>query len=266
MRIANAIILWVAVLLGAFLSSQSLNIVSWLSGFSISLLAVGGYLLNDYFDIDIDKINQPHRLIPSGRLIRKHALILSFSLLFVANLIFATLNIKLLYIGLVIALLLIIYTPFLKPYPLVGNVIVSLLLATTFPIGAIAASGELKEAIYPAIFAFLINFPREVLKDGEDITGDLIIGLRTFPIVYGLDKTRILVIVLLSSLCLSLFASFSHYGLSFVLIAIIGMIVPYIIISIKSKISPKWFRSSQLILKITMIPGLIALLTSIVKY
>jgi 4-hydroxybenzoate polyprenyltransferase len=265
-RIANAIIAWTAVLLGAFLSSKSLNIVPWLAGFSISLLAIGGYLLNDYFDIDIDRINQPHRLIPSGRLVHKHALIISFILLIVANLIFAILNIKLLYIGLVIALLLIIYTPFLKPQPLVGNVVVSLLLATTFPIGAIAARGVLKEAIYPAIFAFLINFPREILKDGEDITGDLKSGIKTFPIVYGLEKTRLLVISLLFLLSASLISSFFYYGLTFTLIALTGMIIPYIIIGIKSKISPKWFRSSQLIIKITMISGLIALLVSTVKY
>lgn len=266
MRIANAIIAWAAVLLGAFLSSQSINIASWLSGFSISLLAIGGYLLNDYFDIDIDKINQPHRLIPSGKLISKHALIISFILLIVANLIFAILNIKLLYIGLVIAILLIIYTPFLKPHPLVGNVVVSLLLATTFPIGALAARGVLKEAIYPAVFAFLINFPREVLKDGEDITGDLRSGIKTFPIAYGLKKTRLLVISLLSLLSISLFASFFYYGLTFALIVSTGMIIPYIIIGMELKLSPKWFRSSQLILKITMIPGLIALLVSTVEY
>ena len=266
MRIANAIIAWAAVLLGAFLSSQTINISSWLSGFSISLLAIGGYLLNDYFDIDIDRINQPHRLIPSGKLIRKYALIISFILLIFANSIFAILNINLLYIGLIISLLLITYTPFLKPQPLVGNVVVSLLLATTFLIGAIAARGELKDAIYPAIFAFLVNFPREVLKDGEDITGDLRCGIRTFPIVYGLEKTRLLVISLLFLLSISLVSSFFYYGLTFALIAITGMIMPYLIICLKSKTSPKWFRGSQLILKITMITGLIALLVSTVKY
>jgi len=264
-RLANALIVWAAVLLGAYLSSGNINLASLLSGFSISLLAIGGYLLNDYFDVAVDKINQPNRLIPSGRLTRKHALIYSIICFFIANGIFIILNLNLLYISLGISVLLFIYTPFLKPRPLIGNIVVSLLLSTTFPIGALAISGKIKEIIFPVIFAFLLNLPREILKDGEDIAGDLRVGLRTFPIVFGLKKTRCLVITLLSLLSLSLiFASF-YYGLLFTLIVCVGMILPFIIISIKSKISPGWFRSSQLILKISMIPGLIALLLSTIK-
>ena len=96
MRLANALIVWSAVLLGAYLSSGNINLASLLSGFSISLLAIGGYLLNDYFDVAVDKINQPNRLIPSGRLTRKHALIYSIICFFIANGIFIILNLNLL--------------------------------------------------------------------------------------------------------------------------------------------------------------------------
>ena len=264
MRLANALIAGTAVLLGAFLSSNQINLAIWLSAVSISLLAIGGYLLNDYFDFEIDKINQPHRLLPSGRLTRKQALRYSIICFFIANGIFAIIDLNLLYIGSGISLLLFLYTPFLKPRPLMGNIVVSLLLATTFPIGAIAASGQMKMIIFPIIFAILVNLPREILKDGEDLVGDRKAGLKTFPVVFGIEKTRRLVIVILSLLVLLLIVGSFHYGLLFALVVGVGMVIPVIIIIIRSKRSPIWFRNSQLILKISMIPGIIALfMTSI---
>jgi len=264
-RLTNATIAGVAVLLGAFLSSLNINIAVWLSGFSISLLAIGGNLINDYFDVAIDKINQPHRLIPSGKLTRKQALRYSIICFFIANAIFIFVDLNLLYIGLSISLLLFLYTPYLKPHPLIGNLVVSLLLASTFPIGAIAASGEIKAIIFPVIFAILLNLPREILKDGEDLVGDIRGGLRTFPIVFGIEKTRRIILILLFLLILSLIIASFYYGLLFTLVAGVGMVVPVIIIIIKSRRSPSWFRNSQLILKISMIPGMIALLLSTIQ-
>ena len=262
MRVINALIAGFAVLLGAFLTKHYINLAVWLSSFSVLLITIGGNLINDYFDAGIDKINNPQRPIPSGKMTPGKALKVSIILFILGNVIFAFINLRLLYVGLFASLLLILYTPFLKPLPLIGDIGISLLLALTLLVGAISASGKLNVILFPAIFAFLLNFPREILKDGEDIIGDRKAGLHTFPIVFGIEKTRLLVLVLLIFLVISIvYASFS-YGALFALCAGFGVVLPVIIMVKRSKNSPVWFRNTERILKISIIPGMLALMLS----
>ncbi|MCK4528973.1 geranylgeranylglycerol-phosphate geranylgeranyltransferase [candidate division WOR-3 bacterium] len=262
MRLINSLIAGISVLLGAFLSGHSMKLSVYLSILSVILITIGGNLINDYFDRDIDRINKPQRLIPSGRLSDRGALFGSFCFFLIGALILVFIDLTLLWIGLFSITLLILYTPFLKPYPLIGNIAISLLLALTLLVGSISASGNINTIFFPVIFAFFLNLPREILKDGEDLIGDRKAGLRTFPIVFGIEKTCHLTIALLSLLILSILIAIPYYGASFGICAGFGVVVPVIIMIKRRKKSPSWFRQTQQILKISIFNGILALFIS----
>lgn len=173
-------------------------------------IAAGGYLINNIYDQETDRENKPGRLI-IGKFISETAAYnwyVAFNLVgvgsgfYLANAIgkpmFAALFI-------VIAITLYIYASSLKQSLLIGNFIVALLLAASvlivgifdlFPVLTPENRPVLallfKILIDYAIFAFIINFIREIVKDLEDVNGDYNQGMTTLPIVLGVARTAIL--------------------------------------------------------------------------
>lgn len=262
MRLLNLILAAISVLLGAYLSSSGLNIDVWITALSVLMITAGGNLINDFFDRELDKINKSSRLFITDRISPDKLLLISAVLFLSGETLLFFVGFDLVYLGLISIGLLIIYTPFLKPHPLIGNIAVSILLSLTLLAGYMAVSGDFKNIIFPMIFVFLINFPREILKDVEDIIGDRENNLRTFPIVFGTEKSRKLVNSLLIVLIISILIAIREYGLSFSVCVLSGVCIPVAIMIYRSRNSPEWFRRCQRILKMTMPLGMIALLVS----
>ncbi len=184
------------------------------------LLAASGNLINDYFDVKVDRINKPDRITIDRGLKRRVAIVAHHSM----NILAVTLGI---YLGwaekiwfyaftpVLIASLLWIYSYHLKKTFLLGNIIVSLLVSIV-PIWAtydilntpylISDSAELNSfpvsdffiliaiiVLCYTIQAYVISLFREIAKDAEDVQGDKEFGYRTMPIVWGWDKTRSIV-------------------------------------------------------------------------
>ena len=210
-------------------------------------IAAGGYIINNIFDVETDTENKPENVIV-GKFIsetKAYNLYIGFTVVgvamgfYLANLIekpsFAALFI-------IIAATLYFYATSLKQSLLIGNFIVALLLSVSVVIVGIFC-------LYPvtfeenrpvmgllfgilldyALFAFIINFIREIVKDLQDVNGDLNQGMNTLPIVFGVKKTTKLVFVLgfVPIICIvyyinaNLFASgllyATVYGLVFIL-------------------------------------------------
>jgi geranylgeranylglycerol-phosphate geranylgeranyltransferase len=156
----------------------------------VTLITGAGNVINDYFDIAIDQVNRPDRPIPAGIVSRSGARTYAL-LLFVAGVLLslgttpfcallATFN----------ALLLILYAARLKAVPLVGNLTVSYLAASIFIFGgALAGIPGVLVTVPIAAITFLGMVARELLKDGEDIDGDVAGGARTLPMLIGIQKT-----------------------------------------------------------------------------
>lgn len=144
-----------------------------------------GNAVNDYYDADIDALNRPERPIPSGRISRRGAVILSAALFAAAvTLTVAVLPAVAVGIGVVNLLVLILYSSRLKRLPLVGNVAVAYLAGSAFLFGG-AAAGGVEYTVVLFALAGLVNLGREVVKDVEDVEGDAAEGARTLPVVYG---------------------------------------------------------------------------------
>lgn len=222
-----------------------------------------GNTLNDYYDVEIDRINRPQRPIPAGLISPRQALILTGALFTLGT--FAIIPVFNLPSGiiLVIALFLLIsYTPIFKPRPLWGNLLVSAILGLTFLFGA-AIFGDIRSGITPGLLAFGFNFIREIVKDMQDVRGDQALGARTFPLVCGLTAARRLVIA--TTLILMVGALIPYglkiYGIFYLLILVLAVEIPliYVIFSIGRDTSAANCGRLAAILKGDVFFGLLAI-------
>jgi geranylgeranylglycerol-phosphate geranylgeranyltransferase len=184
-RPVNNLITALSVLVGAAIAG---NVESWTMVFfaclSAFFISAGGNVINDFFDVDIDRINKPSRPLPQGDITLRAALIWSF-LLFLAGLVLSLLVKPLsLLIAFVACAFLILYSSILKKTLLWGNLMVSVVSALAFVYGGIATE-DFTLSLIPAVFALLFHLGREVLKDIEDIRGDSSAGASTLPIKWG---------------------------------------------------------------------------------
>ena len=191
------------------------------------LIAAGGYVINDYFDINIDLVTKPNDMVVDKYIPRRWALLWHFLLsgtgillgVFISwklnNWIIAATN-------LLCVLLLWIYSTNYKRRLLTGNLLISALTAWVVMVLLIAevpywwrgalASDEAKAiaarlsriGVLYAAFAFIISLIREIIKDMEDVEGDRKEGCKTMPIVWGVNATKVFTAVWVIVLTVSL--------------------------------------------------------------
>jgi geranylgeranylglycerol-phosphate geranylgeranyltransferase len=147
-------------------------------------VAAAANSINDYFDVEIDSINKPTRPIPRGDATKQEARLEWLVLSIVAVVLNFFLNIYALGIVLFAVVILYWYSALFKRTIIIGNLVVALMTGMAFIYGAVVV-GNFKRAIMPAIFAFLINMAREVIKDIEDMEGDRKGKAITLPVRYG---------------------------------------------------------------------------------
>ncbi|KDE59564.1 prenyltransferase [Halostagnicola sp. A56] len=186
-------------------------------------LAVGaGNAINDYFDREIDRINQPERAIPRGAVSPNGALAFSVVLFLVAVGLSLTLPTLAIAIAGVNLLALIAYTEVFKGLPGVGNALVAYLVGSTFLFGG-AAVGDLEAASVLCLLAAIATLTREIIKDVEDVDGDRAEGLNTLPIAIG---ERRALLVALSLLVIGVLASPLPYLLELFGLAYLVVVIP----------------------------------------
>ena len=148
------------------------------------LATAAGNAVNDYFDREIDAVNQPGRPLPRGAVEPGWALAFSLLLFSAAVALAITLPPLAIAIAAVNLLALLTYTSWFKGRPGAGNALVAYLGGSTFLFGG-AAVGDVGAAATLFVLAALATFSREVVKDVEDLAGDAAEGLRTLPAVVG---------------------------------------------------------------------------------
>ena len=184
-RPVNALVSGVLTATGAFVAGIGGLYAPVAAATAATILAVGGgNAINDYFDREIDAINQPDRAIPRGAVSATGALVFSLVLFVGATALALTLPVAAIAIALVNLLALVSYTKLFKGLPGVGNALVAYLGGSTFLFGG-AAIGSLQTAVVLAALAALTTLTREIIKDVEDIAGDREEGLNTLPIAVG---------------------------------------------------------------------------------
>ncbi|MDX5480287.1 MAG: geranylgeranylglycerol-phosphate geranylgeranyltransferase [Hymenobacteraceae bacterium] len=167
--------------------------------FSTVCIAAAGYIINDYYDIKIDAINKPERLLVGKTIRRRRAMFAHLILSFIGVALGFLLSIAVGLINLGAVLLLWGYSARFKKMLLVGNVVIAMLSASMLLIVAVYADKLNKITLGYAIFALLISLIREIIKDMEDVKGDASFDCRTLPIVAGLRKTKLVLYPLIAA-------------------------------------------------------------------
>ena len=258
-------------LTGAFavyVSSAILRSLYQTSELTFAILTVVGYnaaanSLNDFIDFKIDQVNRPGRPLTAGLVKRNTALIFSV-LLFIGGSVTALFLSKLAaMIAILIVLPLIIsYNLKLKQLPLVGNIVIALILGLTFVFSG-AVFGNIKPMIIPCFLAFGLTLVRELVKDIEDMEGDHLAGLTTFPIIAGFNRAGKLtalfaVIIAVGALAPYMMGIYSFWYLVFLVLGVETPLVTLVVLFMKSPEKLNFSLASKT-LKISTILGIIAI-------
>ena len=193
MRPVNCLMVGFAVLVGAALASPSLIGAFWLNliyGFITGfMLTAASMAINDYYDREIDGINEPRRPIPSGLIKPREALAFAFFLIAIGFTAALLANIFCFVIAIIASIVFVTYTTAGKRSGLPGNFLVSACVAIPFIYGSyvVARTVELNALIF-ASMAFLSNTGREITKGIVDVQGDRANNIQTMAVRYG-EKT-----------------------------------------------------------------------------
>jgi len=263
-RPLNCLITFIVIIVSGLICTNDnhISIKLLLAGLVGFIITAAGNSINDIIDVDIDRINRPHRPLPSLRLTLKQAWVL-FLLLVTTSLVLSLfINLFAFLIVLLSNALLILYSLSIKRVPVFGNIVISFLTAYAFIFGGMVVE-NVNGAFIPAVFAFLINLIREVIKDMEDTKGDKLAGVNTLPIKYGINASKYFVLVVSSILFLFSFVPFLFhiYEIEFFLIIMI-IVNPLLVFVVKllfEDVSKQNLGKVSALLKLNMIFGLIAI-------
>ncbi len=165
---------------------------------STMFIAAGGYSINDYYDIKIDLINKPDRVVVGKVLSRRTVLALHtfFSLtgVLLGSLVWWPIGA----VNFASAFLLWWYSNALKRLPFIGNFAVAVLSGLAVIVVNVLYTPFLVTVLIYALFAFFMTIIREIIKDMEDLKGDNTFGCRTLPIVWGIRPTKIFIYFLIT--------------------------------------------------------------------
>ncbi|PIS29226.1 MAG: hypothetical protein COT43_04325 [Candidatus Marinimicrobia bacterium CG08_land_8_20_14_0_20_45_22] len=222
-----------------------------------------GNALNDYCDVEIDRVNRPDRPIPSGKIARRTALIFSIAL-FVIGAILSVFILKPA-IGIVVAVaifLLVTYSLFFKKRAFWGNFVVAAILGLTFIFGALIF-GDVRKGIAPFFLAFGFNLVREIVKDMQDVRGDQTGNAHTIPLQYGMRVAQRCVVGLTFLLMAGAFLPYflDVYGIYYLVILSVTVELPlaFVIYSIRKDVGEVNCGRIARLLKLDVFFGLIAI-------
>jgi 4-hydroxybenzoate polyprenyltransferase len=269
------------------LQNVQLALTDWQYGLLVLAtvsIAAGGYIINAILDVKTDTDNRPNTIIIGDSIseAKGYNLYIGFTVIgvvsgfYLSNTInkpsFASLFI-------IIAATLYFYSLSLKQSLLIGNLIVALLLSFSLLIVGVfdlyPVTSEENRPIMGllfgilldyAIFAFLLNFIREIVKDLEDVKGDSNQGMRTLPIIFGVKKTTKLVLALslIPIICIVYYLNYYLFQSGLIISTIYGFVfilapLIYFTLTIGSARQTKDFHHLSAVLKWVLFFGILSI-------
>ena len=268
-RIPNLLIIALTQYLVAFYLIENDGLMSILGDLKFHLLvaatlaiAAGGYVINDYYDVKIDLVNKPERVVIGSGLKRRKALLGHTLLNFIGIAFGLIISWKFAVINTLAASWLWLYSNQLKRLPLVGNISVAVLTALSILLVGLYY-GEISFLVKAyALFAFGISVLREVIKDMEDLRGDARYGCKTLPIVWGIRKTKTFLFVLSAIFVVLIIAVAIMLNNTYLMLYFAGMGILILLFWQKLYFSDtkKEYRKLSTYCKLFMLAGILSML------
>lgn len=222
------------------------------------MITAAGYLINDYYDVKIDFVNKPDRVVVGKKLKRRWVLaghtILNFGAIGLGT--YLSWPIGLTMFG--ASFLLWLYSNRLKRMPLIGNVSIAILTGMTLVLVAEYFQERTFIIACYAVFATFITLIREIIKDVEDRKGDERYGCRTIPIVYGVAKTKFFLYGITIVFIITVFIMLRN--ISIVLPIVLFLTLVALAFGIAKADTVKAFRNLSAITKLIMLLGVISMM------
>jgi 4-hydroxybenzoate polyprenyltransferase len=253
------------------------------------LIAAAGYIINDYFDLPIDYLNKPNKIVIE-KIIKRRWGILWHLILSAAGLAcsfyvsYLTHQWLIVMVNTMVVLSLWFYSTHFKKKLLIGNVLISALTSWVIFVvfclcrsiliefyhsktaAFFAISHLFKFAVLYAGFAFIITLVREVVKDMEDMDGDAGFGCKTMPIKWGIPATKVfaavwIVVAIASMFILQIYAWHLGWRLSILYVGL-SIILPLIwmIFQLKKATTSADYHQLSNMLKWVMLAGILSML------
>ena len=232
-RFRNLVILAIAQFSTAyFLGDRDLAIFInpslWILSAATSFIAAAGYIINDYYDIKIDLVNNPDKVVIGKELPRRQAIILHTTFNAIGIILGAWVGLLVGAINLVSAFFLWWYSNYLKKIAFLGNLVIGVLTGASVALVGFLFPANMEAIAVFSFFAGAISVVREIVKDIEDQVGDQKFGCKTLPVVLGIRKTKNLLIVLIILFSLSyLIMAYVQFQSSWIIFAIV--LIPFLV-------------------------------------
>lgn len=253
---------------------------------SVILVAAGGNVINDYFDFELDKEFKPKRPIPQGYFSQETAMYLHMGLAlsgitlgYYTGWVLGHLSIGYLYV--ICALLLYLYSSFLKKIPLAGNLVVAALTGFVFVLlllmeadflrlitfeGGVYAFEILKsQVLFYGGFAFLTNLAREIVKTIEDKEGDAAYKINTVAVQWGANAAKTValsvLLILLGGLAYFMNGFLEAKAVKEFMYLLFAVVIPVVVAMVLLFLAKeqKMYRSVSLLLKFIMVSGILSI-------
>ena len=231
-RPLNSVMVGTAIIIGAIITG-GVNVLdnmitifySFLTGFTLTGASM---TINDYYDRDIDTINEPKRPIPSGRISPKNAVLYSTILSIIGLVSSWQISMGAFTIAILAWGIMMTYSMWGKKTGFPGNLMVSTCISLPFIYGGLI-SGKIWTSISFSILAFLSNTGREITKGIVDIKGDKEVGIKTIAVTKGASSAaKIATLFFVSAVVSSVIPVYlnlvSYWYIPFVLLTDIGLI------------------------------------------
>jgi 4-hydroxybenzoate polyprenyltransferase len=249
------------------------------------LIAAAGYIINDYFDLNIDQVNKPGKVVVNVLINRRwvifwHMFLSLLGLFFTVAALPFNLYWHLVLANLTSIILLWFYSTNFKKQLLIGNVIISLLTAWVIMVLFLAKHPLQLQHIFSinrnevrffrltivyTSFAFIISLIREVIKDMEDLEGDRRYGCRTMPIVWGINASKVYtavwLIVLIAALTILQFYVLPFGWWASAVYCFVLIIAPliWILFKLSKAVTSKDFHLLSSMVKLVMMTGILSM-------
>lgn len=208
-----------------------LSLDFFLLALSTASIAAAGYIINDYYDLKIDLVNRPTKVVVGTKFRRRLAMLAHLLLTLSGISLGFILNVKIGVIHIFSSFSLWYYSNSLRRLPIIGNIVISSLTSLTLLLVPVMIERhELVIYVY-SLFAFSVILIREVIKDIEDAKGDAKFGVQSIPVIWGMRSAKVFIyLVIIGSVVLlvSFLVGIDNWLVRYYFMAMVPMFVWFV--------------------------------------